>query len=65
MLREVRNMDTLTMPDGTYWGQIMFVVREWTKNKRYTHDGKFGTYHEANERAKELGPACFPPLETE
>ncbi len=61
-------------PDGTFWEiagiQKMFVVREWIKreggeNERYTHDGKFATYHQANERAKEIGPACFPQLETE
>jgi hypothetical protein len=50
----------------------MFVVREWVKPKqkgeekgRFTHPGKFATYHEANERAKEIGPACFPQLEAE
>jgi hypothetical protein len=61
-------------PDGTFWDtagiQIMFVLREWIKRKGeekelHTHDGKFATYHEATERAKEIGPACFPQLETE
>jgi hypothetical protein len=50
----------------------MFVVREWVKPRqkgeeegRFTYPGRFATYHEANERAKEIGPACFPQLETE
>jgi hypothetical protein len=58
----------LTMPDGTFWEitgiQKMFVVCEWIEKERYTHPDKFATYHEANERAKEIGPACFPQLET-
>jgi hypothetical protein len=70
----MQKCDGVLRPDGTFWTiagiQIMFVVREWIKRKgkekeRYTYDGKFATYHEANERAKEIGLACFPQLETE
>jgi hypothetical protein len=62
------------MPDGTFWEAIqrMFVVHEYREpqrkgeeKERYTYPGKFATYHEANERSKEIGPACFPQLETE
>jgi hypothetical protein len=49
--------------------ESFFVVREWVEKGehkgRFTCPGKFATYHEANERAKEIGPACFPQLETE
>jgi hypothetical protein len=68
----MRNCEGILRPDGTFWTlagiQIVFVVREWRgkveRRVRYTHDGKFATCHEANERAKEIGPACFPQLET-
>jgi hypothetical protein len=46
-----------------------FVVREWVgtgeDKGRFTYPGKFATYDEANEQAKEIGAACFPQLETE
>jgi hypothetical protein len=44
----------------------MFVVGQWTgkgeDKELRTHAGAFDAYHEANERAKEIGPACFPKL---
>lgn len=48
----------------------MFAVCKRVKSKQEEEDGvftyrkKFATYHESNERAKELGPAWFPQLET-